>query len=105
MKNWNDGKAEEFKERKLYDIEEGRKRKGEDAVMLFTTNRCPNCKVAKRFLDESGIAYKEFDAEKEPKLAIQYGIMQAPTLVVIEDGLAKIYANASAIKGYSEKVC
>ena len=55
VKNWNDGKAEEFKERKLYDIEEGRKRKGEDAVMLFTTNRCPNCKVAKRFLDESGI--------------------------------------------------
>lgn len=105
VKNWNDGKAEEFKERKLYDIEEGRKRKGEDAVMLFTTNRCPNCKVAKRFLDESGIAYKEFDAEKEPKLAIQYGIMQAPTLVVIKDGLAKIYANASAIKGYSEKVC
>ena len=105
VKNWNDGKAEEFKERKLYDIEEGRKRKGEDAVMLFTTNRCPNCKVAKRFLDESGIAYKEFDAEKEPKLAVQYGIMQAPTLVVIKDGLAKIYANASAIKGYSEKVC
>ncbi|HHT80742.1 MAG TPA: ribonucleoside triphosphate reductase [Spirochaetales bacterium] len=105
VKNWNDGKAEEFKERKLYDIEEGRKRKGEDAVMLFTTNRCPNCKVAKRFLDESGIAYKEFDAEKEPKLAVQYGIMQAPTLVVIKDGLAKVYANASAIKGYSEKVC
>ena len=105
VKNWNDGKAEEFKERKLYDIEEGRKRKGEDAVMLFATNRCPNCKVAKRFLDESGIAYKEFDAEKEPKLAVQYGIMQAPTLVVIKDGLAKVYANASAIKGYSEKVC
>ncbi|MDD4573549.1 MAG: ribonucleoside triphosphate reductase [Sphaerochaeta sp.] len=105
VKNWNDGKAEEFKERKLYEIEEGRKRKGEDAVMLFTTNRCPNCKVAKRFLDESGIAYKELDAEKESKLAIQYGIMQAPTLVVIKDGLAKSYANASAIKGYSEKVC
>ena len=106
VKNWNDGKAEEFKERKLYDIEEGRKHKGQsDSVLLFTTKTCPNCKIAKRFLDDSAIAYQMIDAEQEKELSLQYGIMQAPTLVVIKDGVIKSYTNASAIKAYSEKVC
>ena len=106
VKNWNDGKAEEFKERKLYDIEEGRKHKGQsDSVLLFTTKTCPNCKIAKRFLDDSAIAYQVIDAEQEKELSLQYGIMQAPTLVVIKDGVIKSYTNASAIKAYSEKVC
>lgn len=106
VKNWNDGKAEEFKERKLYEINEGSKEKGqEDKALLFTTHTCPNCKIARRFLDESGIAYQVIDAEQEKELARTYAIMQAPTLVVLKDGQVTSYTNASAIKAYSEKVC
>jgi len=106
VKNWNEGKAQEFKERTLYDIEGGSRQKGhQDRTLLFTTKTCPNCTIAKRFLDASGIAYQVVDAEQEKELAMQYGIMGAPTLVVIKDGVAQSYSNASAIKGYSEKVC
>jgi ribonucleoside-triphosphate reductase len=105
VKNWNDGKAEEFKERKLYAIEEHNQDGQQDKALLFTTKTCPNCTVAKRFLDESAIAYTVVDAEQETELAQQYGIMQAPTLVVITGGVARVYTNASAIKGYSGKVC
>ncbi|HAF85310.1 MAG TPA: ribonucleoside triphosphate reductase [Sphaerochaeta sp.] len=106
VKNWNEGKAQEFKERTLYDIEGGSRQKGhQERTLLFTTKTCPNCTIAKRFLDASGIAYQVVDAEQEKELAMQYGIMGAPTLVVIKDGVAQSYSNASAIKGYSEKVC
>ncbi|HKL57853.1 MAG TPA: ribonucleoside triphosphate reductase, partial [Sphaerochaeta sp.] len=106
VKNWNDGKAEEFKERKLYAINESSDAKAEQPqVLLFTTQTCPNCKIAKRFLDASSIAYAVVDAQQERALAMRYDIMQAPTLVVLKDGVATSYTNASAIKAYAEKVC
>ena len=74
-------------------------------MLLFTTQTCPNCKIAKRFLDASSIAYAVVDAQQERALAMRYDIMQAPTLVVLKDGVATSYTNASAIKAYAEKVC
>ncbi|MDY0287784.1 MAG: ribonucleoside triphosphate reductase [Sphaerochaeta sp.] len=106
VKNWNDGKAEEFKERKLYAFNDSNEGKAQqEKVLLFTTQTCPNCKVAKRFLDASSIAYAVVDAQQEKALAMRYDIMQAPTLVVLKDGVATSYANASAIKAYAERVC
>ncbi|MGH0052959.1 MAG: ribonucleoside triphosphate reductase [Sphaerochaetaceae bacterium] len=96
VRNWNDGKAEEFKERKLYDISQN------SVPLLFTTKTCPNCKLAKRFLDEAGIAYRVVDAEEEVELTASYRVMQAPTLV-IPGAVAERYANASSIKAYCEK--
>jgi glutaredoxin len=68
---------------------------------LFTTKTCPNCVAAKRILgDES---YVQIDAEENAELVEKYGVMQAPTLVVVENNRAKKYVNASNIKKYVER--
>jgi len=119
VRNWNKGKEEEYKERKVYDFETSTLSKSErsmkieieglrvddekDKLMLFTAPSCPNCKIAKRFLDGAGIEYEVIDATVEKDLANKFGILTAPTLVSIKDGEASLYVNASNIKGYSEK--
>ena len=120
VQNWNDGKAQEFKDRKLYDIKTSvLKHRGPlvqaEAVandlateaaevggkaMLFTTKTCPNCKAAKAYLDEAGIDYVVIDAEEQEDLSIKYEIMQAPTLVVFENGEYKNINNLSNIRRF-----
>ncbi len=123
--NWNDGKAQEYKDRKVYDI--GRstlKRDGkgtsfveaavkksnkdsssnalnvDDAIMLFKTQTCPNCKIAGMMLDKAGVNYRVLDAEENPELVEKYNIMQAPTLIIPgEDGFRKLNG-VSDIKGW-----
>ena len=46
---------------------------------------------------------KTADAERHPDLAAQYGIMQAPTLLVVEDGQAQKIVNASNIQKYVDE--
>ena len=120
VQNWNDGKAQEFKDRKLYDIPHSvLKHKGPvteqvsadldmkeelketgSKVMLFTTKTCPNCKAAKQFLTEAGIGYEVIDAEEQADLSTKYNIMQAPTLVVVDGGEEQKIANLSNIRRY-----
>ena len=118
VKNWNTGKAEEFKERKTYNIgtsvltherksldeplrKSVEKLSGKDSVMLFTTSTCPNCKIAKSLLDKAGVEYEVIDAEKVPELAVRYQVMQAPTLVIArENGDDTSYVGVSEIKGF-----
>lgn len=111
VQNWNDGKAQEFKDRQIYD---SKKEIGlshapvrNDAecdlrTMLFTTASCPNCRIAKSLLDEAGINYDVIDAEDEKNRSLvkEYGIMQAPTLVVPGEAGARKYANVSNIKQF-----
>lgn len=52
------------------------------AYTLFTTKTCPNCKAAKAILDRAGIKYDVVDAEDEPELALRYGVMQVPALLL-----------------------
>lgn len=68
---------------------------------LFTTSTCPNCKIAKEMLAEED--YQLIDAEKNPELVSKYGIMQAPTLVVIQGDKMKKYVNASNIQRYVDE--
>ena len=42
-------------------------------------------------------------AARHPDLAAQYGIMQAPTLLVVEDGQAQKIVNASNIQKYVDE--
>ena len=72
-----------------------------DGMYLFTTSTCPNCKMAKEMLAEE--QYEVIDAERHPDLAAQYGIMQAPTLLVVEDGQAQKIVNASNIQKYVDE--
>ena len=43
------------------------------------------------------------DAEERPELAEKFGIMQAPTLVIVRDGIIQKFANASNIRRFVEQ--
>lgn len=119
VQNWNDGKTQEYKNRTLYDVVNSQVKKShtskvtitEDDVKieptegvkyLFTTNTCPNCKVAKAMLE--GQEFQVIDAEAHPDLAQKYGIMQAPTLVVEDGEHMKKYVNTSNIQKYVDQL-
>ena len=121
VQNWNDGKSEEYKNRKLYNIsasvEKFQKRatatvkeeaacecEGENKIILFKTETCPNCKMAEKFLDDAGIVYEKVYANKDLDAAKQFGIMQAPTLVVIKDSKAEKIVNVSNIRKFIDSV-
>lgn len=120
VKNWNDGKLQEFKDRQTYNIDLDEKiTKHEDAcecekeaqeapkvteIMLFTSPTCPNCKMAKMMLEKAGIAYKNVDAIKNKDLTIAYGITKAPTLLVPNGESYDVYDDASQIRGYIQNV-
>ncbi len=107
VKNWNDGKAQEYKQRKSYDMSccKEKKEKCEkvkDAVLLFGTKTCPNCKMAEKLLDKAKVEFKFIDAEEQVDLTKKYGVKQAPTLVVINSGKVEVIANLSNIKKHIE---
>ncbi|MEG2801757.1 MAG: ribonucleoside triphosphate reductase [Longicatena sp.] len=124
VQNWNEGKAQEYKERKEYDIghsilkgkEALPKEKPVEAIhkenvvdnegtlMLFTTKTCPNCKIAGTWLQNAGIEYDKIDAEENVALTKKYAILQAPTLVVCKKDGCETYSNASNIRKYIESV-
>ncbi|MEG1683394.1 MAG: ribonucleoside triphosphate reductase [Oscillospiraceae bacterium] len=120
VQNWNEGKSEEFKERKLYDISASRlKSEGRtvrdavaaapvavaaaEDVCLFTTTGCPNCPTARGLLDASGLVYRELNAMDNKELTRSLGVLQAPTLVVQSaDGIRRM-AGVSAIQAYLDQ--
>ncbi|MBP3686570.1 MAG: glutaredoxin family protein, partial [Clostridia bacterium] len=71
-------------------------------VFLFTTKTCPNCKMAKTFLDQAGVKYTVVDAEEDVDATKKFGVSQAPTLVVTDGEVFTRYANASEIKKYTK---
>ncbi len=141
VQNWNDGKTQEYENRKLYDIPSSRMKKKavpmyrmgtnctvntetipepsnepvkaepaydevnaeapDDTKLLFTTKTCPNCRIAKEML--KGEEYQLVDAEENRELVSRFGIMQAPTLIVMHDGEVQKYVNASNIKRYVDE--
>lgn len=123
VQNWNDGKLQEYANRTEYDIENSVLKRPTRSVVtlsyfaeeprveveqprdvryLFTTKTCPNCKLAKEYL--KGVHYVAIDAEENIELAGRYGVMQAPTLVVVNGDSQKKYVNASNIKKYAEQL-
>ncbi|WP_297711679.1 ribonucleoside triphosphate reductase [Dysosmobacter sp.] len=127
VQNWNDGKVQEFKDRKLYDVEnsrlEGRRlcdresadtapaktdaapaASDETELLLFTTKTCPNCKIAKNELEKAGIAYQTMDVSEHLDLVSQYGIQQAPTLIVRHGDQVEKLVNASVIKKFAAEL-
>ena len=121
VQNWNDGKAQEFKDRKVYDIghshlthqgvlhpdvkpEQTAASAEEPAanacgtVKLFATRTCPNCKQAEKLLAEAGIPFTRLLAEENGDEAARLGIRQAPTLVV-GDGEDK-YVGLGAVRKF-----
>lgn len=71
-------------------------------MYLFATKTCPNCKIAASLLDRAGIAYEKVYAEENEEMAVSYGVRQAPTLVVIENGTATLHCGVSDIRKFIE---
>ena len=117
VKNWNDGKSQEYKCRKLYDInasheinrkdsecankkETKKKNEEKDSLILFGTKTCPNCKMAIKLLDDKKIKYTKVDAEEDVELTKKFGVKQAPTLIEIKNNEVTKITNLSNIKKY-----
>ncbi|MDO5124133.1 MAG: ribonucleoside triphosphate reductase [Eubacteriales bacterium] len=118
VQNFNDGKAQEFKDRKEYVIERSvLKRNGApadcgcapaqdtsallaDGVYLFATKSCPNCKAMAMLLDKAKIPFEKIYVEDNEDLAKALGLKQAPTLVEVTGSNAELFVNVVAIKNY-----
>lgn len=134
LKNWNDGKSQEFKDRKEYDtacvkpahkdnkccedskceehnIENNKEPQvaasgmgGIGQVILFSRKTCPNCKMADRLLTNAGVTFTKVDAEVNQDLTKKYGIKTAPTLVITNNEETRTIVNLSNIKGEIENL-
>ena len=114
VQNWNDGKAQEYKERKIYkpDVTPAERlrecaapaEKAAPAVLgetfLFVTKTCPKCRAIKPQLDHAGIHYQIMDVEENLEKAKALKLNQAPTLVVQSGAHQQIYAGINAIRDY-----
>ncbi|MBE6633426.1 MAG: ribonucleoside triphosphate reductase, partial [Ruminococcaceae bacterium] len=118
VKNWNDGKAQEYRERKVYDIansvlthegpketeapaaEEQRSQALADGTYLFASATCPNCKIAEALLSKAEIAYTKVLAEENAALTEALKIRQAPTLVHVAGGEAEKYVGVASVKEF-----
>ena len=119
VQNWNDGKSQEYADRKVYNIfnshlthngclgeektepaETANDNALSDGAYLFATATCPNCKIACATMDKLGVAYEKLYANERPDLARAYGIKQAPTLLVVKNGEPVKYTGVSEIKKY-----
>ncbi len=118
VKNWNDGKSQEFKDRKVYDVansvlkgtvkqeapveapvcEAPQVKKGK--AILFSRVTCPNCRVAEGLLQKAGVAYDKRIAEENLDLVRAYGVKGAPTLVITDGESHVSYYSVPEIKKY-----
>jgi len=133
VQNWNDGKVQEYKDRKVYNI--GRsvlthtgpvpapvdeplvpemKQAAADAaagtpvgqtslwsdVLLFKTPTCPNCRAAEAILGKEGVSYTTVNANEEPDLVEKYGVMQAPTMILVHGDSFEKFRGVSEIRGW-----
>ncbi len=133
VQNWNDGKAQEYKDRKVYDLghstlthvgpnpvisdqpqaetaveetviyEAPESVESDQTVLLFKTPTCPNCKAAGALLDRAGVNYQSLNANEERDLVSRFGVKQAPTLVLVNGEEFEKYRGVSDIKGWLMK--
>ena len=118
VQNWNDGKAQEYKDRKTYKVAESAapvKLKvieqvqeeapaaqlcGETSAILISRTTCPNCRVAENLLGKAGIAFEKKIAEENLELCRQLGIKGAPTLVITDGKNHTLHYGVPEIKKY-----
>ncbi len=130
VQNWNDGKTQEFKQRRVYDIARSRypqvsapalvapeagkaEQKAAAAaleekapaaepgeILLFARVTCPNCRAAEAQLTKAGLPFKKLIAEENRELVEAYGIQGAPTLVVQAPGGFIKYYGIPEIRGF-----
>ena len=122
VQNFNDGKAQEFKDRKVYDIAGSMKKRfaqadeapapaGDDSakcckegkLVLFTTGTCPKCVMAKKFLADAKLTYETVIVDVDPETARKFGVRQAPTLLILDGETERARVeNPSNIRAFAE---
>ncbi|NLV86224.1 MAG: ribonucleoside triphosphate reductase, partial [Clostridiales bacterium] len=120
VQNWNEGKTQEFKERRLYTPENQEPKQTvsdrdsvksiprdktnievqEGKLLLFTRITCPNCRVAESLLEKSGQPYEKFIADEHMELSKSFGIKGAPTLVVTDGEVSERFYGVPEIKKF-----
>ena len=119
VQNWNDGKSQEYKDRKVYNIGNSVVREIKQAVpaapveevveeapavtgkaILFSRVTCPNCRVAEGLLNKAGVAYEKLIADDNKDLCRRYGVKGAPTLVITDGENFTSYYSVPEIKKY-----
>ena len=124
VQNWNDGKSQEFKDRKVYNVGTSVLRKSAPAVesqprvlaaaapsyeipaagaartILISRTTCPNCRVAENLLVKKGVAFEKYIAEENLELCRKFGIKGAPTLVVEGPAGFETHYSVQEIKKY-----
>ena len=134
VQNWNDGKSQEFKDRKVYEIAqdvenvaqascdisspsscqnepvakaesvEAPASSADKKLVLCATKTCPKCTMATVFLDKANLAYEKVYVEDNRDLFTQHAITEAPTLLVFEGDGVTKITNVSNIKKYIESL-
>ena len=111
VQNWNDGKSQEYKDRKTYQVAaaaapvEKLTVKVEEPVeapaalaagakaILISRVTCPNCRVAENLLNKAGVSYEKLIAEENLDLCRKFDVKGAPTLILTDgENATKFYA-------------
>jgi len=125
VKNWNDGKLQEFKDRKTYDTCNSTMKPRTATVtiskpeekelpelqpvdsseigtkpMLFTTHTCAKCKAVKAMFDEQRFDYELIYADDDAELAKQFDIVNVPVLIIPDGDGVKKYTDVGPIRQY-----
>ncbi len=124
VQNWNDGKSQEYKDRKVYKPENSVLRQTACAVaapaaapvceaapakpqslsggklMLFSRVTCPNCRVVEGLLTKADIPFQKLIADENLELCRELGVKGAPTLVVTDGENYESYYGVPEIKKY-----
>ena len=127
VQNFNDGKAQEFKDRRVYDIANSQLKKEDRVIdhahcdchkaektetvvdadtkfLLFATKTCPKCKIAAQLLDKKGIGYEKLFVEENREFATSLELKQAPTLVIQKGDTYEKVADLPAVKAFIESL-
>ena len=128
VQNWNAGKSQEYKERKVYKPETSVLNAADriaaemteeqntgcgcgcgsapraQRILLFATKTCPNCKIAAAKLDKAGVVYEKILADEHPEEAMNFGIRQAPTLVLINGESVEKFTGAGPVQRFIDSI-
>ena len=123
VQNWNDGKSQEYKDRKVYNVGTSVLKSTVNEVpvnvapvveetaapaapvantkaILISRVTCPNCRVAENLLGKAGVNFEKKIAEENVGLCRQFGVKGAPTLIITDGDNFASYYSVPEIKKY-----
>ncbi len=125
VQNWNDGKAQEYRQRKEYNVSSSMaafasakhgialETASQTAtavaagvtvetgrIVLFATKTCPKCRIAAQLLEKAGIGFEKVYYEDDPDFAVKYNTKQAPTLLYFAGDDVTLFSDINGVKEF-----